>query len=64
MVGIGGSNDFVLQLGNLTFQADERDESKSIVPSCDELRSLAVELLGVTEEELLAALTIQTNSTE
>ena len=50
----------VLQLGNLIFQADEQDESKSVVPSRDELRALAVELLGVTVDDLLAALTIRT----
>jgi myosin V len=49
----------VLQLGNLVFQVDSRDESRSVVASQDEFGALA-ELMGVAADELLAALTIRT----
>lgn len=49
----------VLQLGNLTFEADETDETKTNITSTDEFQALS-ELIGIPAEGLTAALTIRT----
>jgi myosin V len=49
----------VLQLGNITFEANGTDESKSIISSHEDLAALS-ELFGVSGQDLLSALTIRT----
>jgi myosin-5 len=49
----------VLQLGNLVFEADEEDQDRSKITSLEDFAALS-DLMGVSEEDLLAALTIRT----
>lgn len=49
----------VMQLGNLTFAADDNDEEKSVITSREDLTALA-ELMGVPEDALEKALTFRT----
>lgn len=49
----------VMQLGNMTFAPDKKEEEKSVISSIRELRPLA-SLMGLDEEELRIALTERT----
>lgn len=49
----------VLQLGNILFEEDPDDDSRTIVTSKEEFDALG-DLMGIPTEELLAALTIRT----
>lgn len=49
----------VLQLGNLVFEPDEKDDDKSEITSTEELEGLS-ELMGISQPDLVAALTLRT----
>jgi myosin V len=49
----------VLQLGNLVFEPQPKDEDKSDITSTEELAGLS-DLMGVPKEDLIAALTLRT----
>jgi len=49
----------VLQLGNIVFEPDLKDEDKSEITSTEELEGLS-ELMGVAKGDLIAALTLRT----
>lgn len=49
----------VLQLGNIIFEMDEKDESRTLITSTEEFDALA-ELMGIPVVDLTAALTIRT----
>jgi myosin-5 len=49
----------VLQLGNIIFEKDEKDEARTVITSTEEFEALA-DLMGIPVDDLTAALTIRT----